>query len=368
MPVTGNLTSMALATLYSKLSKSSNSLHNQVPKDTELQDKQIFEDLKTAIKSRLGVQFTDLDNQGPLSLGHFDFNNKDASTFAEGTLHPTLQMGDVERMLANTAKSLKGYIVSLMEGMGLEASVVKSAHDSHPVFEPSWGAALNSISSAIYLTAYCHYLDWCNHKYDKRKSMHVGIQQPSGSESTSSTTNATSLSSIPTTSSSSDPTTCTSSSMTSASSSTGLSFDAQPERSAKKSKFQPEGEGSKGTPKKEAQKVPSPIFPTKTESDSNCEDSDNESTTHPIDTRSSDKFKAQLVLNATRAQRNVCLAEKTLADCVVQQNIVLGRLYQFEATEAGRKLEDADINIGYVRHSVRKIGITLLEDFPTSKP
>ncbi|KAG1816958.1 hypothetical protein EV424DRAFT_1540659 [Suillus variegatus] len=116
------------------------------------------------------------------------------------------------------------------------------------------------------------------------------------------------------------------------------------------------------------EKVPSPIFPTKTESDSNCEDSDNESTTHPIDTRSSDKFKAQLVLNATRAQRNVCLAEKTLADCVVQQNIALGRLYQFEATEAGRKLEDADIDIGYVRHSVRKIGITLLEDFPTSKP
>ncbi|KAG1797166.1 hypothetical protein EV424DRAFT_1303599, partial [Suillus variegatus] len=103
--------------------------------------------------------------------GHFDFNNKDASTFAEGTLHPTLQMGDVEHMLANAAESLKGYIVSLMEGMGLEASAVKSARDSHPVFEPSWGAALNSISSTIYLTAYCRYLDWRNHKYDKRKSM-----------------------------------------------------------------------------------------------------------------------------------------------------------------------------------------------------
>jgi hypothetical protein len=206
--------------------------------------------------------------------GHFDFNNKDASTgtFAEGvhmcspycyllisglnsppqTLHPTLQMDDVEHMLANAAESLKGYIVSLMEGMGLEASVVKSARDSHPVFEPSWGAALNSISSAIYLTAYCRYLDWRNHKYDKRKSMHVGIQQPSGSESTSSTTNTTSLSSIPITSSSSDPTTCTSSGMTSASSSTGLSFDAQPERSAKKLKVQLEGQGSKETPKKEA--------------------------------------------------------------------------------------------------------------------
>ncbi|KAG1790412.1 uncharacterized protein HD556DRAFT_1446141 [Suillus plorans] len=116
-------------------------------------------------------------------------------------------------------------------------------------------------------------------------------------------------------------------------------------------------------------KVPSPVFSVKTESDSNCEDSDNEST-HTIDTqaRSSEEHKAQLVLNATRAQRDVCFAEKTLADCVVQQNRALGLLYQFEATEAGRKLEDAHIDIGYVRHSVHKIGITLLEDFTSSKP
>ncbi|KAG2752783.1 hypothetical protein P692DRAFT_201802887 [Suillus brevipes Sb2] len=467
MPDTGNLTGMALPALYSKLSKSSKSwlpkspstnligppqscvqlkkiscsLYNQAPKDTELQDKQICEDLKTAIKTRLRIQFTDLDNQGSFSLeyavvvaftseernfevrakfiyfedtqdihimpplpvheqpaahlakamnkfteaipydklliditmhlnhciqnkdptnipdlhltvtaqppedmesdeiavakpvskwvgesglssdtncmpkegdiniqqlhlapaldfkdfipshikkslrfgpvdimshtwidiseihysifkrgtdGHFDFNNKDASTFAEGsglnsplqTLHPVLQMDNVECMLANAAESLKAYIVSLMEGMGLPEPAVKSAHDSHPMFEPSWGAALNSISSAIYLTAYCRYLDWCNHKYDKHKSMHVAIQQPAGSES--STTNTT-LSSIPTTSSSSDPMTCPSSGVTSTSSfeSTGLSFDAQPERLAKKSKVELEGEGSKGKPKKE---------------------------------------------------------------------------------------------------------------------
>ncbi|KAG1776907.1 hypothetical protein EV702DRAFT_1045917 [Suillus placidus] len=104
------------------------------------------------------------------------------------------------------------------------------------------------------------------------------------------------------------------------------------------------------------------------EPDSNCEDSDTEST-HFIDTqRSSEELKAQLILNATQAQQDVCLAEKTLADCIVKQNVALGRLYQFEATEAGKKLDDADINIGYVRHSVRKSGITLLEDFTTSKP
>ncbi|KAG2034404.1 hypothetical protein BDR03DRAFT_984391 [Suillus americanus] len=81
-------------------------------------------------------------------------------------------------------------------------------------------------------------------------------------------------------------------------------------------------------------KVPSPVFSIKTESDSNCEDSDNEST-HTIDTWawSSKEHKAQLVLNATQAQRD---------------NIALGLLYQFKATEAERKLEDAHIDISYI--------------------
>ncbi|KAG2111132.1 hypothetical protein DEU56DRAFT_920080 [Suillus clintonianus] len=377
--------------------------------------------------------------------GHFDFNNKDASTFAEGTLYPVLQMGDVERMLDNAADSLKDYIVSLMEGMGLEESAVQSARDSHPVFEPVWGAALNSISSAIYLTAYCRYLTGATTNTTNARQCTLSFNNPQAPSLPSATTPA--------------------------SSSTGLLLDVQPERSAKKLKVQPEGEGStRGKQQKEAKaqvngsgsggewqgegegegssvvgscradrqcsstegpvvnntsiihhrtpskssiseaqhmsttvvptamqgvlhsnlkhigtpraigalrnrspallrhlttpnvarstlglnanKVPSPVFSVKTESDSNCEDSDNEST-HTIDTqaRSSEEHKAQLVLNATRAQQ-----------------IALGLLYQFEATEAGRKLEDAHIDIGYVRHSVRKIGITLLEDSTSSKP
>ncbi|KAG2028652.1 hypothetical protein BDR03DRAFT_988292, partial [Suillus americanus] len=58
MPVTSNLTGMALPALYSKLSQ-------------KLQDKQILEDLKTAIKTTLGVQFTDLDNPDSLSLDSY---------------------------------------------------------------------------------------------------------------------------------------------------------------------------------------------------------------------------------------------------------------------------------------------------------
>ncbi|KAG2740422.1 hypothetical protein P692DRAFT_20880922 [Suillus brevipes Sb2] len=105
---------------------------------------------------------------------------------------------------------------------------------------------------------------------------------------------------------------------------------------------------------------PSPKFSTRTEPDNeDDEDSLSESTD------SSDELKAQLVLNATRAERDVCLVEKTLADCILKENTALGKLYKFEATEAERKLEDANIDIGFVCHSVRKCGITLYED---SKP
>ncbi|KAG1794234.1 uncharacterized protein HD556DRAFT_1308283 [Suillus plorans] len=97
-------------------------------------------------------------------------------------------------------------------------------------------------------------------------------------------------------------------------------------------------------------RVPSPAFPIKTEPNSDYRESDNESAnSNDTPGRTSEEFKAQLVLNATRAQRDVCLAEKTLADCVLKQNVALGKLYKFEATEAERN------------------GITLLEDKPSQK-
>ncbi|KAG1876090.1 hypothetical protein C8R48DRAFT_669292 [Suillus tomentosus] len=522
--------------------------------------------------------------------GHFDFNNKNAATFAEGTLYPVLQLDNIERMLDDAAENLKEYIVSLMEGMGLEQSAVQSARDSRPDSTPLGGAAANSISSAIYLTAYCCYLDWRNHKYEKRKMMHINVQS-SASDSSAQLTNA-SLLSIPATSSSSDPTTCPSHDATqTASSSAGLLLDVQPEPSAKKLKIQSEdrredstkakpnqagaNESSKGkrkrkrqleassstslvllfefvvrvelisfifihdwvlchitfeithsgvgvtraqlatgpsltrgtlpnqTPSHESQthyptraiiqgmcsttlpsgpvvpskpisgslselsqaslstdvepvmtsassstkshpstihytlvsfsmtsqvehstmsttgiptttqnmnhigtpraigalrnrrspallrhlgtpnvthsttrggfnvmmnRVPSPAFPIKMEPNSDYEESDNESAnSNDTPGQASEEFKAQLVLNTTRAQRDVCLVEKTLADCILKKNVALGKLYKFKATEAERKLEDTDIDIGYVRHSVRKIGIALLEDKPSRK-
>jgi hypothetical protein len=155
-------------------------------------------------------------------------------------------MDDVEWMLSDAAESLKGYIISLMEGMALEEAAIQSACDSHPVFEPAQMAALNSISSVIYLTAYCQYLDWCNHKYKKHKMMHVNVQSSDSSTQLTST-----FSLIPTTSSSGA---MTSPSNATVSSSAGLSLDVLPECSAKKLKtqIQPEGncEESKVKPKK----------------------------------------------------------------------------------------------------------------------
>ncbi|KAG0698407.1 hypothetical protein DFH29DRAFT_777440, partial [Suillus ampliporus] len=101
--------------------------------------------------------------------GHFDFNSKSPDMFAEGTLYSVVQMSDVKSMLRDGANVLKGYIVSLMEGMSLEASAIQLVRESNPMFEPIWGAAVNQISSTIYLTTYCRYLDWRHHKYSKHK-------------------------------------------------------------------------------------------------------------------------------------------------------------------------------------------------------
>ncbi|KAG1888817.1 hypothetical protein F4604DRAFT_1915872 [Suillus subluteus] len=116
-------------------------------------------------------------------------------------------------------------------------------------------------------------------------------------------------------------------------------------------------------------KVSSPAFSIKTEPNSTCEESNNESAnSNSTPGRTNEEFKAQLVLNTTRAQRDVCLVEKTLADCVLKQNEALGKLFKFKATEAERKLEDTDIDISYVHHLVRKSDIMLFKDFTTGKP
>lgn len=155
--------------------------------------------------------------------------------YALQTLYPVVQMSDVEHMLRDSTNMLKGFIISLMEGMSLEASAIQLVRKSNPMLEPVWKAAVNQISSAIYLTAYCHYLDWRHHKYSKHKIMHKVAQTLGTSDQTtaSGSSNPTLVSSVLSTSSSDLG---TSSSDPTISSSTGLLSDSHPEHLAKKAK------------------------------------------------------------------------------------------------------------------------------------
>ncbi|KAG2114666.1 uncharacterized protein F5147DRAFT_649830 [Suillus discolor] len=84
-----------------------------------------------------------------------------------------------------------------------------------------------------------------------------------------------------------------------------------------------------------------------------CDDSDT-NTTGDESTDSTEEARARLVLEASRAQRDVRLAEKRLADSIIKENDALGRLYKFQAGEVQKQLLDANVSIGYTRHSICK--------------
>ncbi|KAI5993530.1 hypothetical protein EDD15DRAFT_2367278 [Pisolithus albus] len=72
-----------------------------------------------------------------------------------------------------------------------------------------------------------------------------------------------------------------------------------------------------------------------------------------------EREEANFVLEAARAQRNVCILEQQLAAAKVDETIALGNLYRFRAQTAERKLEDANIDVGRIRHDIRKSGVVL---------
>ena len=82
-------------------------------------------------------------------------------------------------------------------------------------------------------------------------------------------------------------------------------------------------------------------------------------------TDSTEEARARLVLDASRAQRDVRLAEKKLADSIIKENDAFGRLYRFQTEKAQKQLVDANFGIGYIHHSIRKSGVTLSD---ISKP
>ncbi|KAI6017685.1 hypothetical protein BKA83DRAFT_4128244 [Pisolithus microcarpus] len=59
-----------------------------------------------------------------------------------------------------------------------------------------------------------------------------------------------------------------------------------------------------------------------------------------------------------REEANFVL-EAQLAAAKVDETIALGNLYRFRAQTAERKLEDANIDVGRIRHDIRKSGVVL---------
>jgi len=135
-------------------------------------------------------------------------------------------MSDVEQKLKQAAERLKLNLIVLMEEMGADALAVQRARESHPVFNPKWGAACNQMSTAVCLSAYFRYLDWYSNKHGKRKG--VAVQASSNLAMASSSDQTVVSSSEPRMSLSTNPT-----------SASVLSLDAaEPARVSKKPRVQ----------------------------------------------------------------------------------------------------------------------------------
>ncbi|KAG0702762.1 hypothetical protein DFH29DRAFT_875000 [Suillus ampliporus] len=89
--------------------------------------------------------------------GKFRFDSRDPEHYAEGIAYSTL-----------SAANLKAKIITIMEGFGLEQSMIDKARNSEPELPLNWSAAAMQMSSTICDTAYFCYVDWFNYKYNNK--------------------------------------------------------------------------------------------------------------------------------------------------------------------------------------------------------
>ncbi|KAG1819007.1 uncharacterized protein BJ212DRAFT_1298303 [Suillus subaureus] len=71
-----------------------------------------------------------------------------------------------------------------------------------------------------------------------------------------------------------------------------------------------------------------------------------------------DNLEANLILDLTRARRNVFNAEKALADCVVCKHEVMVNLSKHKSNILKQKLAKPDVGIGHMRITFQKYGLT----------
>jgi hypothetical protein len=54
------------------------------------------------------------------------------------------------------------------------------------------------------------------------------------------------------------------------------------------------------------------------------------------------------MMDLVRAKRDVFQAEKALADSILREHEVLSSLLRFQAETAGKRVDDADLGLGYM--------------------
>jgi hypothetical protein len=64
------------------------------------------------------------------------------------------------------------------------------------------------------------------------------------------------------------------------------------------------------------------------------------------------------MMDLVRAKRDVFRAQKALADSILRENEVSASLVRFQAETAGKRLDDADMGLGYMRVLFKKYGWT----------
>ncbi|KAG1868506.1 hypothetical protein F4604DRAFT_1682417 [Suillus subluteus] len=84
------------------------------------------------------------------------------------TLIPKVDMTKVDCLLNRSAANLKAEIISIMEGFGLEQSIIDKACNSKPELPLNWSTAAMQMSSTVCDTVYFHYIDWYNYKHSNK--------------------------------------------------------------------------------------------------------------------------------------------------------------------------------------------------------
>jgi hypothetical protein len=72
------------------------------------------------------------------------------------------------------------------------------------------------------------------------------------------------------------------------------------------------------------------------------------------------------MMDLVRAKRDVFQAEKALADSILREHEVLSSLLRFQAETAGKRVDDADLGLGYMRVAFKRHGWTPHAQAPPS--